>query len=74
LKLEIQQLESEYSNYKQKAQTMLKAQRPTTEVVQETDEIENLQRLVQDFHSETSLLKYEKKNSVRNFMHVFSSD
>ncbi|CAL8138242.1 unnamed protein product [Orchesella dallaii] len=56
LKLEIQQLESEYTNYKTKAQAMLKSQRPVT-VEQQSDELENLQKIVQNFQSDISILK-----------------
>ncbi|ODM96997.1 GRIP and coiled-coil domain-containing protein 2 [Orchesella cincta] len=56
LKLEIQQLESEYTNYKTKAQAMLKSQRPVT-VEQQSDELENLQKMIQNFQSDVSILK-----------------
>jgi hypothetical protein len=57
LKLELHQLETEYSNYKLKAQAMLKSQKPATNNPKEGDELENLQKIVQEFHSEISVLK-----------------
>jgi len=58
LKLELLQLESEFGNYKLKAQSMLNIQKPTgTQSAGESDELENLQRIVQDFHSEIAVLK-----------------
>ena len=57
LKLELQQRDSEYKNYKVKAQAMLNSQKPFVAHSQETDELENLQKIVQDFHSEIAVLK-----------------
>ena len=54
LKLEIAQLDLDYSNYKRKAQTMLKSQMVP---VKDSDEIDKLQKAVHDFHAEVSILK-----------------
>ncbi len=55
LKLEIHQLESDYFNYKTKAQAMLKTQKPA--IVMDNDEIEKLSRQIQDLYSEITILK-----------------
>jgi hypothetical protein len=51
----MQQLESDYASYKVKAQAMLKSQKPND--LKDTDELETLHRVVQDFHSEVAILK-----------------
>lgn len=56
LKLEMQQLDADYHNYKTKAQAMLKSQKPVTLI--DNDETSKLQKVIQEFQSEVSVLKW----------------